>query len=249
MLLKANITNIEMLSDDWYNERKGKLTSSNKHFLMGEKPDTQGAISYLYRQVGEEITQVAARDEVDTKATEHGKKYEPIAIRAFRKQVGWDDDEKNIVVTQKLIKLPGTKRTSTPDIIIPYSETNDKKGYNVITGEVKCPPSYDHYIALFRCNTPEDVLHKVSTAGKIYFWQTIDQMDVCGALTGYLIIYHPFFVKAGGLNIIEFRKKDMMKYFTLLEQRNKWAEEEFDKIRTEIIEKKIITELRKPFSN
>lgn len=225
MLDKKHITNIPMLSEAWRMGRLAKFTASEIHYLMGEKPFTVGAMSYIYRKVGEELTGLPCRDQVDSIATEHGHKFEEPAIKLFAEIKGI-----NILVTQKLIFAPDTRCSCTPDVIIPISESEDKLFWQVETGEVKCPLSYDAYIGLARCKTPEDIKKE----NKIYYWQKLDQMDNCDALKGYFIIYHPFF-KAGGINIVDFRKKDLILDFKLLKERKLSAVAKFNEVRDELL--------------
>lgn len=225
MLLKKNISNIRIHSDEWFSARLGKFTASEIHCLMGDKPFTQGAISYVYRKVGEEVSGIVAKDEIDNSSTRHGLLHEPDAIRLFGQKMGL-----KFVVTQCLITEPNSRFGCTPDLIIPVSYSASKKAYNVITGEVKCPISYDAYIGLFMCDTPEDVKKE----DKRYFWQVIDQMHNCDCLKGYLIVYHPFF-KAGQMKIIEFRKLHLIAEFKLLEERKKMAEQKFIEVRAKLM--------------
>src|SRR5258707_6629249 len=148
MLLKSHITNIEIHSDAWFAGRLAKFTASEIHHLMGEKPFTQGALSYIYRKVGEELSGLPCRDEVDTNATRHGNLYEPEAIQKFGEREGLQ-----FVVTQKLIHNPETRFSCTPDALIINKENIDELSYNVSTLEVKCPSSYDAYISLCLCET------------------------------------------------------------------------------------------------
>lgn len=223
MLDKRAITKVKIHSEDWFKERLSKFTSSEKHYLMGDKQWADGALSYVYRKVGEDISGLPCRDDVDTNATRHGNLYEPIALAEFGKRMDID-----FLVTQCLISPPDSRRSSTPDALIIKGETETH--YNVDTVETKCPYSYDAYIKLFLCNTPEDVL-KVE---KKYYWQVIDQMDVCGALNGYLVVYQPAF-RAGKMKIIPFRKLELRAQFKLLEERTVDAINKFDEIRDKLI--------------
>lgn len=195
MLLKSRISPVEMHSEQWHSERSSRFTSSENYNLMGEKPFTQGAISYIYRKVGEELTGVPARDSVDTPATIHGNVFEPEALRKYKAKMGIE-----FLVTQKLIYGESERFSSTPDAIEILSERSDCEGYNVKPIEVKCPPTYDAYIGLCMCNTPADL----KKHEKSYYWQLIDQVDTCGALGGTFICYHPDF-QIGQMKIIEFR--------------------------------------------
>lgn len=226
MLAKENVTNIVMLSDEWYQTRLGKFTASENHNLMGEKPLTQGTISYTYRKVYEELSGLPSKDEVNTRATEHGHKFESDGIKAYGDSVGLD-----FVVTQKLIRKEGSRFACTPDFLIIHNESTDKMFWNVTTGEVKCPLG-ENFIALARCRTPDQV-YKVN---KIYFWQVIFQMDACDCINGLLIIYNPF-VKVGKLNVIEFRKLQLREQFKLVTERKIVAENFFNEVRDEFLNK------------
>lgn len=221
MLKKEHITNIAIHSEDWFKGRLAKFTASEWVAFMGEKFWTTGAESYIYLKVGEELTGVASKEEVDTKGTEWGKMYEEEGIRAAGVEMGWE-----FVVTQKLIVQPDSRYGCTPDFLVVVSESADKKEYEVITGEVKCPQTYNAFTKLALCTEAIQVL-KVAPR---YFWQCCFQMRLCDALRGYLVAYHPAY-KSGGLNIIEFRKRDLVPQFKLMEERMILAEQKFDEIR------------------
>jgi hypothetical protein len=227
MLLKADIKNsVQMLSDEWYAARLAKYTASENYWLMGEKPLTQGMISYTYRKVYEELSGLPSKDEVNTRSTEHGHKYESEGIIELGKSLGVE-----FVVTQKLIHKEGSRFAATPDFLIPISESIDKQSWNVITGEIKCPQG-ENFIALARCKTPDDV-YKIS---KQYYWQVIFQMDGCDSLMGLFGVYNPF-VKVVKHNIVEFRKKDLLGAFKLVAERKIFAEKYFMEVRDEFINK------------
>src|SRR5882762_11739719 len=131
MLLKSQISNIAIGSEEWHKARRARLTSSEIHCLMGEKPFTQGAMSYLYTKVGEEISGVSDRSEIETEGTAHGLVYEPEAVRKYGERKGY-----KFLVTQKLIIDPLQPYSCTPDFLIVTSESTDNTAYNVIPGEV-----------------------------------------------------------------------------------------------------------------
>lgn len=226
MLLKKHIQNqVRIHSDEWHGGRLGKFTASEIYNLVWDKAPTEGALKYVYRKVGEDVSGIAARDEISVPATNHGLLYEPEAIKLFGEKKGVE-----FVVTQCLVCDPESRFGCTPDAIIPIKESEDKLSYIVHTAEIKCPLDYGAYIELFRCNTPQDI-RRVS---KMYFYQVLDQMYNCGALTGYLVVYNPFF-KFGQMKIIEFKKIDLVPEFKLLAQRKQWALEEFEKVREELL--------------
>jgi hypothetical protein len=212
MLLKSQISNVLVLSEDWFIGKLGKFSSSEFHFLMGAEGIGATGTNYIYRKVYEELSGLPSRKEISTEATEHGLEYEPENLREFGKHMGIE-----FLVTQKLILDKNGRVGSTPDGIWVINESIDKTAYNVSTVEAKCP-SAEHFIHLWNCETPADLKKK----NKIYYWQVLHQMKVCDALKGYISIYNPY-VKAGKLRVIEFRKIDLVKEFTLMEQRTQEA--------------------------
>lgn len=213
MLLKSNISKILIHSDEWFNARLAKFTSSEFHFLMSPEGIGSVGLNYIYRKVGEELTGMPCRKEISTEATEHGHEYEPENIREFGKAMGIE-----FLVTQALIIDQSGKFGSTPDAMWIVGERSDELSYDVFTMEAKCPTAYDNFIHLWNCKTPAELKKK----NKIYYWQVLHQMRMAGALRGYLSIYNPFF-KSGKQNIIEFRKTELISEFKLIEERGNEA--------------------------
>ncbi len=187
MLKKSHISAIKAGSQQWYDERLAKFTSSEIHFLTYPTGLTDGSLSYIRRKVGEELTGKSSKEEIDTVATRHGLQHEEAAVRKFGIKAGLE-----FVVVQQLISPPGTRFGGTPDALILLRESPDQTEYEVETVEVKCPPSFDGYISLFECETPA----ALKKEKREYYWQVIDQMLICGAKRGHFVIYHPDF-KAG----------------------------------------------------
>jgi len=229
MLLKSNVTAFSLPSDEWNTERLAKFTSSEIHSLMGEKGIGVGGYSYIYRKVGEELSGRPAKDDVLTAATAHGNEYELEGLKLFceRKEVPLFDGKYPII--QRLV-TNGERFGSTPDGIWVLNESEDGLSYNVRTIEMKCPYSFDGYIKLWKCKTPVEV-KKVEPK---YYWQILDQMVVCDCLQGFLGVYQPFF-KVGQLNIVEFRKIDLVPDFKLLIERKNQAVEIFNQVRSELM--------------
>src|SRR5260221_142603 len=196
MLKKEKISKIKILSDEWFDSRLGKFTSSEIHFICGDKFLTTGCLSYVYRKVGEVLTVKSVKGEIDTEATRWGAYHEADAIKKLGKHLGLD-----YMVCQQLITETGSRFGSTPDGIIVNRESADKLQYDVTPAEIKCPPTYANYIGLALCETPQDLKKE----DKIYYWQVLDQMDNCDSLNGYFGAYHPEFMQ-GNMRIIEFRK-------------------------------------------
>lgn len=239
MLLKSKISKIEALSSEWHENRLGKFTSSEIHFLTADKFLTTGALSYIYRKVGEVMTGKSIKNDIDTEATRWGAMEEANAIRLFAKWKNLD-----FIICQQLITEQGSMYGSTPDGIIVHKESECKTMYDVSTVEVKCPPTYANYVGLALCETPQDLKKQNSQ----YYWQVIDQMLNCDCLVGYFIVYHPDF-KKGNMRIIEFRKMQktgiengkeitfpIAKDIKFLKERKEMAIEHFNKVKYQLTE-------------
>jgi hypothetical protein len=225
MLLKKNITDFSIMTDEWRNSRLGKFTSSEIHYLMGAKGIGEGGLSYIYRKVGESVSGIAARDEVTTAATVHGNTYELEAIKRFGLLQG-----QNFPVIQRMIFNEETGYASTPDAIWIEKESTDGLAYMAKTIECKCPYSYDGYIRLWKCKTALDVKKEFPA----WYWQVIDQLSVCDCLHGFLVCFQPYF-KVGQIGVVEFRKIDLVADFKLLTERKALATEIFNNTRNEML--------------
>ena len=237
MLHKTRISKIEIHSDEWFEKRLGKLSSSEIHFIMGNTFWSSGCQTYIYRKVGEKIANKSAvTSDYDQSsmisAMRWGNEYEIHAVRRFA-------EIKNLpfIIYQKLILHENGRFGSTPDGLIVNKESADELEYDVSTIEVKCPPTYHNYVRLALCKTPQDIKRESAQ----YYWQVLDQMLMCQSLYGYFVVYHPDF-KQGGINIVEFRKMEkigdtypLVEDFRLLEQRKEMATSKFDEIYNEII--------------
>lgn len=228
MLHIDHISNVQIYSEEWQMARRGKFTSSRMFALMGEKPFTDGSMTYIYHKVGEDLTgHTTAEDEqFEDENTAWGNTYEPEALRLFQKIKGVQ-----YLASQKLIHNPNKRYSSTPDAIWIHGVCQNQVEYNVSTLEVKCPRKFHRFIPFQRCKTPEGV-KKLS---KAFYWQTIDQMYNCGSAVGYFMVYHPQFPPASNNRIIEFRKMELWDDFKLLAQRKEEATRKFEEIRSEML--------------
>lgn len=226
MLKKSNISSIEIFSPEWFDFRLGKFTSSNIYMLIN---GTQGAYSYIYSKVGEYLSGISIQSEYDTDGLRHGNQYEQEALMKFGQHMGL-----KFMVTQKLIGAKDSMFSGTPDGLIIKNQSADGLEYNVSTVEVKCPLTYNAFVGLALCETPADV----KAENKQYYWQVLDQMDICDSLNGYFVCYHPNF-KEGKMNIIEFRKINLMEDFKLLKQRKEWALQIFQTTKDKLLSKLI----------
>ena len=237
MLKKAHISNIKPPGEAWQRARLAKFTSSEIHYLTYPTGFTEGSINYIRRKVGEELTGKSSKDEIVTDATIHGLKHEAAAVHKFGLSMGLD-----FIIVQQLITAPGSRRGGTPDGLIVLRESPDLLEYEVETIEVKCPPTYDAYIGLFKCQTPLDLKREK----REYYWQVLDQMELCGAKRGHFVIYHPDF-KAGnhksmtfetGWSTVDEKGKKCFPIYAdlkLLRERKDMADARFEEIRDKLM--------------
>ncbi len=236
MLKKSKISQIKIWSDEWHTARLAKFTASEIFLLMATAGFGDGALNYVRRKVGEELTGKSSKGEVDVEATRWGNFFEAEALTKFAQQRGVE-----LLVAQQLIADPESRFGCTPDGLIPLRISPDETEYEVETIEIKCPPTFDNYIRLFECETPQQLKEE----SKQYYWQVLDQMDNCEALVAWFVVYHPDF-KAGNMKIIKFeamqqiegKKGKEFPIYTdlkLLRERKKMAEEKFEEIRAKLI--------------
>lgn len=228
MLHKSAITNIEIYSPAWDKFRIGKFTSSKIVALMPEKGIGSGGMTYIYQKASEFlIGQTLAEEEaiVEDENTVWGLENEIKALDMFCRLRSI-----KYLVMQKLIHVPGTHFSSTPDALhILDSSVFKEDCYNVATVEVKCPRKFPRFLELYRCNTPMDIFK----AERKYFWQVIDQMLNCDSAIGYLGVFHPLFPFGKNMKIIEFKKLDLWDKFKLLEERKGEAVTIFEQLISE----------------
>lgn len=229
MLHKNHISNISIYSDEWHQFRLGKLTSSRMSVIIGENEFSQGAMTYIYQKVGEEITGQSTADfdeQIEDENTTWGLQYENEALSKIKEIKKID-----FLATQKLISNPDGRFSSTPDAIWIHSLCKNQDEYNVSTVEVKCPRKYHKFIPLYNCKTPA----QLKSFNKNYYWQVLDQMDNCGSAVGYFGCYHPLFPQGKNIQIIEFKKIELWDDFKLLAQRKKSAVAKFEELRFEFM--------------
>ncbi len=192
MLKKENITQFLHGSDEWKAVRISKMTASKGYELCKPKGIN---IAYIRDKVGEYLTGLSSGKEIDNDYTKFGNAYEPDGIRKFGAAKNID-----FLITQKMIMEPGSMFSATPDAIWVQSPEPSGKGYNVRCAEIKCYPTFKHFIQMATCKSAEDVLREDEQV----FWQVIFQMVECECRIGYAVFYHPDFPAGSSLRIIEF---------------------------------------------
>lgn len=234
MLKKSNISSSEPNSEEWLKDRLTYFTSSKISELCKQKGIGKTGMKYVYKCVGEELSGVVLEKELLTSSIAHGNMYEIEAIRAsiptILSELGLSE-KIDFVVLGKFIRHDDGRNGSTPDLMIPIEE--HEHHYKVYTVECKCPETYEAYISLSLCQSPEHLKKENDD----YYWQVIHQMYVSGAEKGYLCAYHPF-IKIGGVHIIEFDRASMTDEFEFLEERIEQAKDIYNDTREYLINKK-----------
>lgn len=228
MLKKSHISNIEIYSPEWHKFRLSRGTSSRMFHIMGSEGWGKAADTYIFQKVGESLTGQSNDKEFEfDEDLDWGKMYEHEGLQTFARKMNIE-----FLVSQKLISDPDNQFSTTPDAIWVHGECKiDTSEYNVSIAECKCPRTYHNFIPKFLCKTPAD-LYKIN---KPDYWQTIDQMDQCGAAKGYYFVYHPYFPEGSNINIIEFRKIELWDQFKLLAARKKMFLQKFQEIREQML--------------
>lgn len=214
MLPLDKISHVAVHEKDWHNVRRGKITASQFHRLVGSNSHdgtfTKGAITYLEELAYETITGENYKDEIFNDNINYGNALEIEAIQHFSAKTGLamlrDTDSWN---THRLI-LHDDVFACTPDALIPVNPAKlfnrEETAINVRTLEVKC--NRKKFVTFYKCVTPKDLLKAESA----YYYQVITQMEFCGAAVGYWACYNPSFPNP--MRVIEFKKADMMDEFT-----------------------------------
>jgi len=118
---------IEQRSEEWFKIRRGKITSSEIHKIMGEKGLTETAKTYLLEKVCENFGGVT--EPAHGQALDWGTELEPVAIEHYSKVTKTEVEKASFIVANKFYG-------GSPDGIV--------KPDGVI--EVKCPfKSANHF--------------------------------------------------------------------------------------------------------
>lgn len=228
MLHKSKISLLLIHTDEWRAGRLGKFTSSKASDLITDATLT----TYVRKKVGEEVTGISSEKEVDVEATRHGLIHETDSVRKLAQKLGLE-----YIILQQLITEEGSRFGSTPDALIIVSMSPDGNEYEAEPVESKSPPTFDNYLLLFDCETPEDL----KKAKKEYYWQVLDQMDECKAKKGHFIAYHPDFRVGNFRHIVFDLTKQvggvflLQKDLLLLRARKKLAVEKFQELRARLM--------------
>ena len=160
---------IEQRSEEWFKIRKGKVTSSEIHKIMGAKDTmTDTAKTYLLEKVSESLGGYAAL--IQGIALDWGTELEDLAIKEYSEKTG--------TLVEKASFIPvGEYYGGSPDGLVQPD--------GII--EVKCPYNSSNHFKHGLIKTPED-FKKIATN---YYYQCISNMICAEAQWCDFISYDP----------------------------------------------------------
>lgn len=166
---------------EWHEVRLGRFTASEFYRLMTEpraKADkeagnlSQGAMTYVMEKVAERITGKPAKDEFDSRYTQWGEEYEPLARSIYEAVF----DRK---VTLSGFMEFGSHGGGSPDGLI---------GEEGII-EIKCPYTITSHLTHHMMKSWEDL----KSDKPEYYWQCLGYILLTGRQWCDFISYHPHF--------------------------------------------------------
>jgi len=144
---------IEQRSEEWFKIRRGKITSSEIHKIMGEKGLTETAKTYLLEKVCENFGGVT--EPAHGQALDWGTELEPVAIEHYSKVTKTEVEKASFIVANKFYG-------GSPDGIV--------KPNGVI--EVKCPFKSANHFKHGLIDSPA----KFKKVAPNYYYQCISNM-------------------------------------------------------------------------
>lgn len=239
MLLKSRISDVDLGTENWRQNRLGRFTSSNIYKLCGERGLGDEGMTYIRTRVFESLSGVPSDKDFLNESAANGLVNEGFALRRFAAKMGLD-----FLVVQKLIFGPDEFTSTTPDAIITRKTSSDGLSIDCTVVEVKSFEAAMHVLCA-SCTTPQEL----RAAHKKTYFQLLDQMLVADTLDGYAVFDNPDLPEdKGGQRIIHFRKMQqddillggnpyypLIKDLNLLKERKQQAIEEFHKIKAKLI--------------
>ena len=159
---------IEQRSEEWFQLRRGKITSSEIHKIMSEKGLTETAKTYLLEKVCEHFGGVT--EPITGQALEWGTELEPVAIEHYEKVT------KTVVEKAPFISYDEFYGGSPDGIVKPNG---------VI--EVKCPFKSANHFKHGLIDSPA----KFKKVAPNYYYQCISNMICAGATWCDFISFDP----------------------------------------------------------
>lgn len=174
---------MEQRSDEWYEARRGKMTSSELAVIAEavkgsdgnyEFKPTKGTITYLEKKVAERLTGIVP-DMFQSYDMERGMELEPVAVQEICDKEGINGAVPGFVTYNDYAG-------GSPDYI------GFKEGKKIGV-EIKCPKQNTH--VKYVMNVKE--LKDLRAIDKDYYWQVISLMLFTNTDIWYWVSYHPDF--------------------------------------------------------
>lgn len=194
---------MEQNSQEWHEARRGKITASNAHKIMGARGLGKTGETYIYELVAHDLG--AYNDEIDAFALRYGKDMEPIAIDYLSKAINVDVDSAGFI-TAEFNDTIGF----SPDGFI----TQGNRGL-----EIKCPLNVENHVKYMTIKTAKDL----KAIEPKYYWQVMFSM-YCSKKESWLFAsFNPKFEGANRMHAINIKADNTA--FALIEERVKQATE------------------------
>lgn len=159
---------VEQRSAEWFDMRKGKITSSEVHKIMSDRGLTETAKTYLLEKVSEHFN--GYKEPATSQALEWGTELEPVAIEHYEQLTGFKVEKASFIPVDE-------HYGGSPDGLIPTD--------GII--EVKCPFNSANHFKHGLIDSPE----KFKKATPNYYYQCISNMICAGAKWCDFISYDP----------------------------------------------------------
>ena len=174
-------------------ERRGRITASAVHKLMGKSLDTDTTMTYIYSLVMNELG--VESDEVSSAATDWGHIYESVAKEYYMIATGADLLDSDFIICEENNEIG-----CTPDAL-----EVDKDTAEIDTGlEIKCPFNPVNHLENLLIKTQDDLKKQ----RKEYYWQIQMQMYVCKKDRWKFISFDPRYTGAQRMFVLNVVKNE-----------------------------------------
>lgn len=166
---------------EWFETRRGKITASACHKIMGSRGLGKTGETYIYEIVASELG--AIEPEMNTAAIRHGHETEPFAREYLSIALNKDVKEKGFIIADFDDNLG-----CSPDGIIE----------NKIGVEIKCPYSPANHVKFMTVQNGED-LKKIEPK---YYWQVMFSLYVTGFDKWLFVSFSPQFTGINRMHVV-----------------------------------------------
>ena len=188
---------MEQRSEEWYEIRRGKLTASNIHKLMGVKGLGKTGLTYIDEVVADMLSDESEDERFENKAMRWGADWEPVAAAWYAKAFSKELEERGFVLYSK-------DAGASPDRLI----VDEKKGI-----EIKCPFNRANHLKHLKLNDASELKAECPE----YYWQIMFNILCCDYESWDFVSFDPRYMEDLKLFALEVNRND--EDCKLLEQR------------------------------